>query len=53
MYIYITKIRFTKKTVATLMVLIFSNFGQFREIKYPRSLYRDRIRENLYPRKKI
>ena len=40
-------------TLRVLIFAIFANFGQFREIKYPRNLYRDRIRENLYPRKKF
>ena len=40
-------------TLRVLIFAIFANFGHFQEIKYPRNLYRDRIRENLHPRKKF
>ena len=44
---------FCSNTLRVPIFAIFANFGQFRKIKYPRNLYRDRIRKNLYPRKKV
>ena len=44
---------FCSNTLRVPIFAIFANFGQFRKIKYPRNLYRDGIRKNLYPRKKV